>query len=301
MNSFDSTLADKGDDPPVPSRREVPVVVEAAARTHVGRVRENNEDHYVVFRIKRSLEIVETNLEPPEAARDRVEIGHAFAVADGMGGMASGEEASRLAILAGLELVQKAAHWHLDLSQPEEVSDLTRTIADYYRQVNRRVVDQAMTHPGMEGMGTTLTVAYSVGLRLFTVNAGDSRSYLFHGGRLMQLTHDHTVAQELAKAGKIPQDDVKSHRMRHVLTNYIGSPGDVIHAEFNRVDLVDGDRLLLCSDGLTDLVDDRQIAAILSEFEGAAAASEALIAAALDAGGRDNVTVIVANYSAATP
>ena len=296
MNSFDSTLSGGSDEPPVPPRREVPVVVESAARTHVGRVRANNEDHYVVFRIKRSMEILETNLDPPEAVRDRVEVGHAFAVADGMGGMASGEEASRLAILAGLELIQKAAHWHLDLSDQGEVGDLTRTLADYYRQVNRRVLKEASTHPGMAGMGTTLTVAYSVGLRLFTVNAGDSRSYLLHEGGLLQLTRDHTVAQELARAGKIPQDDVKSHRMRHVLTNYIGSPGDVMHAEFNRVDLVDGDRLLLCSDGLSDLVDDRRIAAILGDNPRPKDAADALVDAALDAGGRDNVTVIVANY-----
>jgi protein phosphatase len=296
MNGDDPAVSETGEYPPVPNESGPRIRVSTSANTNVGRVRKNNEDHYLVCRLRRVMEVESTNLEPFQIPPMREDVGHLFAIADGMGGMASGEEASRLAISAGLELVRDSARWHLDFTDPAEVDDLMATCRRYIRQINRRVYEQAATNAAMEGMGTTLTVAYSVGHRLFVIHVGDSRIYLAHGGILQQLTRDHTVAQDLALSGQITQAEVKSHRMRNVLTNYIGSPGDGIEAELHRLDLADGDRLMLCSDGLTDLVDDAQIASILDEESEPQATCDRLIDAALQAGGRDNVTVIVAHY-----
>jgi protein phosphatase len=146
-------------------------------------------------------------------------------------------------------------------------------------------------------MGTTLTVAYSVGLDLIAFHVGDSRAYVLRDGHLTQLTRDQTVAQALADAGKIPAEDVASHDLRHVLTQAIGAESGEATATARQVCLADGDRLLLCTDGLSDLASNDEIADELNRAPSPQAACDALVKLALDRGGRDNVTVIAAFYS----
>jgi protein phosphatase len=145
-------------------------------------------------------------------------------------------------------------------------------------------------------MGTTLTVACSLGPELYLGHVGDSRAYLLRAGVLTRLTRDHTYAQALADCGHISQDEVAAHRLRHVLTRVIGRHGGRVEADVSRVRLADGDRLLLCTDGLHDLVSGETIRDLLAYVGTAAAACDALIDAALRSGGRDNVTVVVAGY-----
>lgn len=290
----DATLLEQGGPLiPVAHRR---VAVEVCAATDVGLVRKNNEDHFVVSLVRRSIEIAQTNLPseliPPHAD----ELGYAMAIADGMGGMASGEEASRLALVAGIELVRDSARWNMRFEDPAETADMVEKMKSYFLEVNRRVSNRAASEPRFEGMGTTLIVAYSVGLNLFVVHAGDSRGYLHHNGILQRITTDHTMAQYLYSAGQVRTEELKTHRLRHILTNYVGNPNGGIDAEIHRVELADGDRLLLCSDGLSDIVDNDRIEAVLGAAETPRMACDGLIAAALGAGGRDNVTVIVAEY-----
>ncbi|MEW4567616.1 protein phosphatase 2C domain-containing protein [Tautonia sp. JC769] len=301
MDTTDPKILDTGDFPAVPRALSPTVEVNSSARTDVGKIRQNNEDHYLVARLRRGIEIESTNLDSLRIPILPEEIGHLLAVADGMGGMASGEDASFLAISAGLELLRDAAKWHLDVSGPSEIEELVATCRSYIQQINQRVYTQASLDASKEGMGTTLSVAYSVGLRLFVIHVGDSRVYLSHGGALQQITRDHTVAQDLATTGRITQSEVKSHRLRNVLTNYIGSPDKGIEAEIHRLELHSGDRLLLCSDGLSDQVEDAEIARILSSEPEPKAACDRLIDAALASGGRDNITVIVADYRVASP
>jgi PPM family protein phosphatase len=272
------------------------VLVEIHARSNIGLVRKNNEDHFVVSSIRRSMEISQTNLPVEVLPALRDEIGHAIAIADGMGGMSSGEEASRLALVAGLELVRDTAKWNMRFDDPAESSELLEKMKGYFLEVNRRVSSRAASSVRLEGMGTTLIVAYSVGLNLFVVHAGDSRGYLFHGGMLQRITTDHTLAQYLYKAGQVRTEELPTHRYRHILTNYVGNPNGGIDAEIHRLRLADGDRLLLCSDGLSDVVDNDVIEKFVGEATTPLAACEGLIQLALDAGGRDNVTVIVAEY-----
>ena len=160
----------------------------------------------------------------------------------------------------------------------------------------RDAVERGRRDPALRGMGTTLTAARSLGRDLLITHVGDSRAYLLRAGRLHRLTRDHTYAQLLVDTGQLAPADVASSRHRHVLTNALGGSSEDVQVDIDRLQLEDGDRLLLCSDGLTDLVDDATITSILLETTGSSDACERLVQRALDSGGRDNVTVIVAAY-----
>ncbi|HEY1433755.1 MAG TPA: protein phosphatase 2C domain-containing protein, partial [Thermoanaerobaculia bacterium] len=149
----------------------------------------------------------------------------------------------------------------------------------------------------LRGMGTTMTVACSLGPEVMTAHVGDSRAYVHRrGGRLERLTRDQTMAQSLADAGAITQDEVAKHPSRHVLTSALATRGAFVQVELKRARLEDGDQLLLCSDGLTEMVPDEQIARVLAAGAASADACRQLVDLALAAGGKDNVTVIVGRY-----
>jgi protein phosphatase len=145
-------------------------------------------------------------------------------------------------------------------------------------------------------MGTTLTMAYSVASDLYIVHAGDTRAYLFQDGELQQVTNDHTLVQILVDHGTITPEAARTHARRNVVTNVVGGPSAGVHAEVHKIAVADGDVLLLCSDGLTEPVDDATITEILAANPEPEAACEALVAKALERGGRDNVTAVVARY-----
>jgi protein phosphatase len=170
-------------------------------------------------------------------------------------------------------------------------------LSQYVRAVDLALTEYARGDKKLTGMGTTLTVAYTVGADLFTLHVGDSRAYLYRQGRLTQLTRDHTVAQSLADAGDIQPEEVATHKHRHVLTSALGGNAGLVRADIERARLQDGDRLLLCTDGLTDLVADDRIAHALEEAESPQHACNRLIELALAEGGRDNVTAVVARYT----
>ncbi len=146
------------------------------------------------------------------------------------------------------------------------------------------------------GMGTTLTAAYSMGVDLFVVHLGDSRAYLYRAGSLRQLTKDHTVAQAMADAGHISHDSVRHHAKRNALTNFLGGHNGKVNADLRWLRLADGDRLVLCSDGLNEMVEDVSIGRILGQRRTSRDAAQSLLDEALRRGGKDNVTVIVADY-----
>jgi serine/threonine protein phosphatase PrpC len=150
-------------------------------------------------------------------------------------------------------------------------------------------------------MGTTLTMSYSVGHDLYIVHAGDSRAYLFREGNLEQITSDHTLVQLLVSGGVLSPEDAKTHARRNVVTNVIGGPSAGVHAEIHKVRLNDGDVLLLCSDGLTEPVSDEMIAETLDRTSDPEIAAAQLVALALEKGGPDNVTAVVARYSIEDP
>ena len=272
-----------------------PIKVVFAATSHSGKVRANNEDHFLVTRMSRTFESVLTNMPDGTLPGQVEEVAYGMVVADGMGGMAAGEKASQLAIQAGVDLVLNSPMWATRVDQ-EAARQLIDRMRGYFRKVDSHVIDRASADRHLQGMGTTLTVAYIIDTSAFIVHVGDSRAYHFHGGRLDQVTSDHTLAQDLLKAGRIGPEEVQHHSKRHVLTNFVGGPASGVEPEVKTVELGDGDFLLLCSDGLSEMVDDDQIARVLGSAGATDAAARTLVELALDAGGRDNVTVVLARF-----
>src|SRR5262249_21772968 len=155
---------------------------------------------------------------------------------------------------------------------------------------------RAQADPRLRGMATTLTVACSLGPVLLTTHVGDTRAYLCRGGKLMRLTRDQTMAQSLADAGAIRPEEIAEHPMRHVLTSALAARPGFVQVDVGRWRLENGDRLLLCSDGLTEMVSEKQIATVLASDAPSATVCRKLIDLALQAGGEDNVTVVLARY-----
>lgn len=272
------------------------VDVDFAGLSHPGRVRLNNEDHFYLCRFGRFIQTAQTNLPNADDISRSEEIGFGMAVADGMGGRAAGEVASQLAINALLDLVVLTPDWILRPETDVLSQKVLQRTKDRFLQVNQALTERADADPTLRGFGTTMTIAASVGAKLFIAHIGDSRIYLLRRGELHRLTRDHTLAQALADAGQISQWEIASSKMRHALTQCLGDHGKKIHPDVRLVALQDGDSLLLCTDGLSDLVDDHVLTRILSAGDPAESTCRTLIDRALAAGGLDNVTAVVARY-----
>jgi len=285
--------------PPSSSRTEGPsptpsVDVDIAGMTHTGKIRANNEDNFLVVRFGRFLQTMLTSLPDEHLMPEHALTGYGMAVADGMGGMAAGEVASRLALTVLVELVLETPDWILSQDEPH-IDEVAARAIRRFEGVNQSVLEEARRQPQLKGMGTTLTVTCSLGANMLIAHVGDSPVYLLRHGGLLRLTRDHTLAQEMAEIGSISLQDVP-RKYRHTLTQAIGIREDAGEPDIRRLSLEDGDRLLLCTDGLTDMVDDAAIALALKRGEGSEAACRVLLDLALERGGRDNVTVVVATY-----
>jgi len=272
------------------------VQVDLGALSHPGKVRANNEDCYLVARFTRALQPLLTNLPDGQLSGQLEEVAYGLLVADGMGGAAAGEVASRLAISTLVGLALNTPDWVMRPGERERAR-VTERLAERYRAVDDALKRVARADPALAGMGTTMTVVVSLGAELFLGHVGDSRAYLYRRDHLQRLTRDHTRAQELADAGQIAQDAVPGHHLRHILTRLLGgaSPGRA-EADIEHLELRDGDQVLLCTDGLTEMVDDPGLAVLLRSGGTAQDTCQALVEAALERGGRDNVTVALARY-----
>jgi len=276
-----------------PSTTEV--LFDVAGLSDKGAIRDENQDHFMVVRTGRSFETLATSLpagEVPARSEDR---GLLTMVADGMGGQAAGEVASRTVLVTLTNLILEHPEWILKVDEESASDLLNRTIARY-KALDSALAQRMHDEPALRGMGTTLTVAYSLGLDLFIAHVGDSRAYLFHDGAVRQLTHDHTHVQKLVDAGMLSREEAAGHELRNVLTNVLGGAHRSVEVEFHRLRLAGGDRLLLCSDGLTGVVKDEEIAAILGASASAGEACRRLVDRVVALGAPDNVTVIVARY-----
>jgi protein phosphatase len=230
------------------------------AGTDVGRLRSGNEDSYFCGQT-------------------------VFAVADGLGGHQGGEVASAAA-------VEPLAR--LDGGSFPDPGKAAEALAAAIRDANEAILDRAAGDPALYGMGTTVTAAAVAGdgyLQL--AHVGDSRAYLLRGGDLAQLTTDHTVVGELVRRGRLTPEQAAIHPERSILTRAVGLDPRVPVDLPDPLELTSGDQLLLCSDGLTEAVGDNQIAQLLSTAPDGQAACRSLIDAANDAGGPDNITVVL--------
>ena len=236
----------------------------SAHSPHQGHLRENNETVPSVMKFGRSLENLLTNLEAELLEPSYAVCGYGMLVADGMGGIAGGEIASRLALSKLVELVVETSDWVLALQRQTDVTTVLNRMTDRFLQIDNAVRREADHDYTLQGMGTTLTVAGVLGNDLIVGHVGDSRAYLLRGTELKQLTTDHTLAQALIDAGVADPDDPAPRSMRHVLTAAVGSLGQEVDPQVH-VKLQRGDRLLLCTDGLTETVEDSTIAEVMRE------------------------------------
>jgi serine/threonine protein phosphatase PrpC len=227
------------------------------AGTHVGRVRDGNED----------------SLYPSESGSSEEPV--ILMVADGMGGAVAGEVASRLAVQAAAE------------AAPGD----PRTPEDRVLTANRAVVEATRDDPSLAGMGTTMTLVKLDAERAEFAHVGDSRAYLLRNGELRLLTTDHTLVHELIEMGRITPEEAEHHPHRHLITRVLGL--GPIGVDTFTVDLEDGDRILLCSDGLNTMVSDFVIQELLAAGQGVEPTAWALIEQANSAVGLDNTTVLV--------
>jgi serine/threonine protein phosphatase PrpC len=237
-------------------------------RTDVGRIRTINEDRAAVAS---DLSGVTLSL-----------------LADGMGGHQAGDVASQTAIDV---LTRELRGLHSDLSSREWETAIHRA----FERANAEIYAQASMHAQLSGMGTTGVVALSDHSRLTIAHIGDSRAYLVHKGKLMQLTEDHSLVNELLKSGQITDKEASTHPRRNVLTRALGTDIDIA-VDIRHMEWESGDQLLLCSDGLTNMVNDKAILHTLTSNKNMEWKADRLIKLALDGGGDDNVTVVLVKH-----
>jgi serine/threonine protein phosphatase PrpC len=271
------------------------VQVDLGALSHQGKLRPNNEDHFLVARFDRTMCTLLTSLPASDIPARYAETAYGMLVADGMGGAAAGEVASRTAIGALVDLVLQTPDWIMRFDE-QTGKEVLRRMDQRFRQVKQALIERAESDPSLSGMGTTMTLACSLGTELIIAHSGDSRAYLFRQSLLQPLTHDQTMAQWLADSGAIRPEEVATHPMRHVLTGAIATRGGKTPTELHHLRLTDGDQILLCTDGLAGMVTDSAIAAVLEAPRSAADTCRALVDLALEGGGKDDVTVVLGRY-----
>ncbi|MBQ3302098.1 MAG: Stp1/IreP family PP2C-type Ser/Thr phosphatase [Eggerthellaceae bacterium] len=223
------------------------------SRTDVGCVREQNEDSLVV--------------QPP-----------LYVVADGMGGHAAGEVASEICV----RTVRDNAPSHPD----------AEALGNAVQEANRAIINASLLGKGREGMGTTCTAAMLEKDRLVIAQVGDSRAYLLHGGQLIQLTRDHSLMADMIEAGRITAEEARYHPNRSVITRALGNDPNMV-PDLYEINVEEGDRLLLCSDGLSGMLLDSKIERVMNRTADPQRCASQLVNEAIAAGGSDNITVIV--------
>jgi PPM family protein phosphatase len=262
---------------------------EFGAATHAGLVRSENQDHYLVLRRARTQQLLLTNM-PTEQLPMPSDEAYAIAVADGMGGHSCGGLASALAIRTGWELAGRASSWVMKLGQLNR-QELTERVEAFTHLMQQAFVDEFRANPDFGDSGTTWSAAYFVSSFAVVFNIGDSPCFLWRNGIMCRVSTDHTVEQEFMAAGV---DREIAGRYGHMLTRCLGYDSQNARPDVYHLRLKPGDQVLLCTDGLTDMINDLDIAQCLDDSPNAQAACDDLIQRALAAGGRDNVTAVLA-------
>jgi protein phosphatase len=273
-----------------PARLEV----ESFGLTDRGRVRLSNEDNFLIADLAKSLRVLHSSLRQP-AVQEGEDLGHLLVVADGMGGHSAGEQASSLTVLTLEHFLLNTLNWFFAFRGPDG-DNLTGTFREAVEEAQALLFHAAARRPDWRGMGTTLTLAYAFGNDLFVAHVGDSRCYLLRGGTLRRLTQDHTFVSEMVRHGVLRPAAAEHHPYRHVITNCVGGTERCLRVETTRIELEPDDVLLLCSDGLTEMVPDERIRAVLREETDLEEACARLVAEANEAGGKDNITVVLARF-----
>jgi protein phosphatase len=265
-----------------------------AAASVCGKLRPHNTDHYLAIRLGRMQETILSSLAPADLPPRFEESAYALLVADGLGDRGSGARASRVALSALAHLAIKYGRWNVRVDA-DSIAEITEQGAFLYRRVNDAVVEAGRADARLADMATSLTAMYVAGADLFFANVGHSKGFLFRHGDLFQLTSDHTLDQQrLDSIRATPGVDIRKD-FTHVVTKLVGGRPD-LDAAIEHVDLLSGDRLVLCTNGLTDAVALNEIAGTLALQRRPDDDCQRLIELARAARSADDVTVIVADY-----
>ena len=254
--------------------------------------RSSNDDHYLIMRLGRHLETLKTSLPDGDLPRHFDEYGYGMVVADGMGG--AGDLASRLAIATLVQLAVDFSKWHVRVNEPIAGEMMDRA-ERYYRSIDSVLQQASHSYPAV--LRTALTVVYTAGSELFFAHVGHSRAYLFRDDHLMQLTRDHTL--DSGRPGKPTIMDVSgsAQDQRHIVTETLGVPGaGPLRVDIERCGLMDGDIVLLTTNGLTDVAEDARIAEALRSPGTPDEQCRALVGLAASSATTDDATVLVGHY-----
>ncbi len=261
--------------------------IEACAVTHKGLVRTNNEDNYYL-----NGELLDEdkadNYIQSYVSKDGPE--HIFAVCDGMGGQALGEKASHTAV----KLLEKIHSWIAENNDKKDMEVLIKWLNNYVLKTNEYIFNMSLESGSR--MGTTFACLLVYEKKAVVLNLGDSRVYIIRNGELKQLSCDHTEAERLVRLGILTRESAKNHKSKNLLSRHFGiSPEEgIIEAEISDViDLEPGDLFLICSDGLTNMLEDSHIKEIIVNKNGLSHACDELVEAALKKGGMDNITSLL--------
>ena len=256
--------------PPLSQRLHVPLTIELSAAVDPGRARSNNEDS-VALDNDVALAVL----------------------ADGMGGYNAGEVASNMATSF---IRTELGRWLREAQSHASDAEVRRAMDICVDNANRAIFNAANSNPQYAGMGTTLVVAVFRENRLLVGHVGDSRAYRLRGGRLQQITRDHSLLQEQIDAGLITPEQAAFSANKNLVTRAVGVE-DTVLLETHQHDVLPGDTYLMCSDGLSDMLDDASIGQVLQAHDSLTASCQALIDAANDAGGKDNISVVLVRAS----
>lgn len=279
---------------PPPSATVTPVF---GAHSRRGRFHEVNEDHYLILTVGRNQETVLTSLPESVIGKRFDERGFAMILADGLGNFGAGEAASRIALVTLLHLILNFCKWNLRVDD-QVAQEIMERAERFYRHVDSAVV-HAGTAQRLKQPQTTLTSVFGAGRDLFFAHVGHSRAYLFRGGSLLRLTRDHTVAAQGRRPPLAPLVDVNTtaRDLRHILTETIGMGGSMGPAiDLERFHLADGDRILMCTNGVTDMLDESVIVSVLESGAELNEQCRRLAELAMEAGGDDDTTALAAEF-----
>ncbi|HEY4102865.1 MAG TPA: Stp1/IreP family PP2C-type Ser/Thr phosphatase [Polyangiaceae bacterium] len=262
--------------------------VRVFGRTDVGQIREHNEDNFLVADLtRRTRSLMEGDREQIVGAR-----GTLLGVCDGMGGAAAGEVASQLAVdIIYEKLVQG--------EPPTDHDDLARRLVHAVEEAGMRIFNEARADRTRRGMGTTSTIAALMDSRLFVAQVGDSRAYVLRGDRFTQVSRDQSLVNQLIEAGQLTEEEAETFEHNNIILQALGT-AETVQVDLTFVDLRRGDRLLVCSDGLSGMVRSDEIREVLLGTKDSLEACKELTDRANRAGGHDNITVIVAEFDGPT-
>lgn len=276
---------------PDPGPRPLDSELDVYGLTHPGKKRPNNEDHFLICALQKRMEVYHTSLPDTSRLGANERMAFLMMVADGVGGAAAGEEASRLALEGATKYVSGALHCYYT-SDPSDDTSFIHELEEAAVKVHNELAAASATDKSLRGMATTLTLFLGIWPRAYMLQVGDSRAYTLKNGVLTQITRDQTMAEELVDQGVLTRADAANTRWAHVLSSAIGGPqaAPVVRG----VNQGWGQVGLMCSDGLTRHVSDDQIRDRLMTLTSSKQACETLLQDALDGGGHDNITIIVA-------